>query len=139
MKIMFLGLFCTLQVAPVKHKSDGLQVLLYVGLGMVAVGLVITFVGLGEKGFRTLQLQLVGPCLVGGGVMLILLRILFCTAATTCVRDYKHCCVDQKKCQESVEQEKCSEIGHEQLSECVGQGEIKESVGLEKCEKSVSL
>ena len=83
MKIVFKDCFCTLQVAPVKHKSDGLQVLLYVGLGIVAVGLVITCVGLGEKGFRTLELKLVGPCLVAGGVILILLRIFFCTAATT--------------------------------------------------------
>ena len=47
---------------------DSLNVLLYIGLGMVAVGLVITFVGLGEKGFRTTELQMVGLGLVGGGV-----------------------------------------------------------------------
>ena len=45
---------------------------------MVAVGLVITFVGLGEKGFRTTELQMIGPGLVGGGMLLALLRILFC-------------------------------------------------------------
>ena len=48
---------------------------------MAAVGLVITFVGLGEKGFRTLELRLVGPGLVGGGLVLALLRILLCTVA----------------------------------------------------------
>ena len=33
---------------------------LYVGLGMVAIGLVITFVGLGDKGFQTVELKLIG-------------------------------------------------------------------------------
>ena len=55
---------------------------------MVAVGLVITFVGLGEKGFRTLELKLMGPSLVGGGVVVTLLSILFCTLAPSCAR---HC------------------------------------------------
>ena len=41
------------------------NIILYIGLGMVAVGLVITFVGLGDKGFKTLELQLVGPSLIG--------------------------------------------------------------------------
>ena len=55
------------------------NVLLYVGLGMGAVGLVITFVGIGEKGFKSLQLKLVGPGLVGCGLVLTIIRILFCT------------------------------------------------------------
>ena len=46
---------------------------------MGAVGLVITFVGIGEKGFKSLQLKLVGPGLVGFGLVLTIIRILFCT------------------------------------------------------------
>ena len=69
---------------------------LFVGLGLAAVGLVITFVGLGEKGFRTLELKLVGPCLVGGGLLLTLLRILLCTVAPSWTRNYKHC-TDREK------------------------------------------
>jgi hypothetical protein len=57
---------------------DSLNVLIYIGLGMVGVGLVITFVGLGEKGFKTTELQMVGPGLVGGGGVLAILRILLC-------------------------------------------------------------
>ncbi len=34
------------------RASSSANVILYVGLGMVAIGLVITFVGLGDKGFR---------------------------------------------------------------------------------------
>ena len=46
-------------------NRGGSYIILYIGLGMVAVGLVITFVGLGDKGFKTLELQLVGPSLIG--------------------------------------------------------------------------
>ena len=64
------------------EKFDGsgsANVILYVGLGMVCIGLVITFVGIGDKGFQTLELKLIGPSLVGCGVFFALLRILFCT------------------------------------------------------------
>ncbi|XP_071443664.1 uncharacterized protein [Hetaerina americana] len=53
--------------------------LLYVGLGTVAVGLVISFVGLGEKGFKTLELRMIGPGLIVGGLLLCLLRVFLCT------------------------------------------------------------
>ena len=46
---------------------------------LVAVGVVITSVGLGERGFRTLELRMVGPCLLGLGLMLVTLRLLFCS------------------------------------------------------------
>lgn len=59
--------------------SGSANVILYVGLGMVCIGLVITFVGIGDKGFQTLELKLIGPSLVGCGVFFALLRILFCT------------------------------------------------------------
>ena len=49
------------------------------GLGTVAVGLIITFVGLGEKGFKTIQLKLIGPGLVMCGMVLTMIRIISCT------------------------------------------------------------
>ena len=67
----------TPDVGPDHHGS--LNVLLYIGLGMVAVGLVITFVGLGEKGFRTTGMQIIGPGLVGGGGVLAIVRIFLCS------------------------------------------------------------
>lgn len=67
------------------------NVILYVGLGMIAIGLVITFVGLGEKGFKTLELKLIGPSLVGCGVFFALLRILFCTVPSCCRSCIKVC------------------------------------------------
>ena len=67
------------------ESGGSANVILYVGLGMISVGLVITFVGLGEKGFKTLELKLIGPSLVGCGVFFALLRVLFCTVPT-CAR-----------------------------------------------------
>ena len=51
---------------------------------MVGLGLVITFIALGEKGFRSLGLKLIGPSLVGCGVVFALLRILLGTIAPSC-------------------------------------------------------
>ena len=105
---------------------------------MVAVGLVITFVGLGEKGFRTTELKLVGPCLVGGGVMLTLLRILLCTAAPACARQYNYCCVEQEKYEKNIGQEKCFKIvSKEKSKESIGQEKCEECVGQEKCKDSI--
>ena len=57
------------------YKGSGsANVVLYVGLGMISIGLVMTFVGLGDKGFRTLELKLIGPSLVGCGTFFALLR-----------------------------------------------------------------
>ena len=77
------------------------------GLGMISVGLVITFVGLGEKGFKTLELKLIGPSLVGCGVFFALLRVLFCTLPSCCrfltnSLDYHFCTISffpQKLCE----------------------------------------
>ena len=56
-----------------------INILLYLGFVLVAVGVIITSVGLGERGFRTLELRMVGPCLLGLGVMMVTLRLLFCS------------------------------------------------------------
>ena len=52
---------------------------LYCGLGMIMVGLVITVLGLGDKGFQTLGLKLVGPITLVCGSVLTCVRILMCT------------------------------------------------------------
>ena len=58
-----------------------MDVVLYVGLGMVVLGLVITVVGLGDKGFQTLELRILGPSIVLCGAMLVGLRMLLCVGA----------------------------------------------------------
>ena len=45
----------------VEEDAGGGHTVLYIGLGLVAVGLVISCVGLGERGFLTVELQVVGP------------------------------------------------------------------------------
>ncbi|XP_034944048.1 uncharacterized protein [Chelonus insularis] len=60
---------------------------LYAGLGTTALGLVISFVGTGEKGFLSPELRLVGPSLLCAGLLCCLLRVLLCLCLC-------HCCDD---------------------------------------------
>ena len=72
LKIFYIYVHPIHQKKDVDSDSGGNgNVILYLGLGMVAVGLVITFVGLGDKGFKTLELKLIGPSLVGCGMFLL--------------------------------------------------------------------
>ncbi|KAG6461566.1 hypothetical protein O3G_MSEX012712, partial [Manduca sexta] len=64
----------------------GVARLLYAGLGTLAVGLVVYFVGTGDKGFKTPALRLVGPSLIVAGLACCLLRIAFCIFAKPCCR-----------------------------------------------------
>ena len=49
------------------HSQNGSNssVVLYLGLIISSVGLIIFLVGVGEKGFKSLELQLIGPSLIG--------------------------------------------------------------------------
>ncbi|XP_050299556.1 uncharacterized protein LOC126738327 [Anthonomus grandis grandis] len=68
------------------HQSAAANALLYVGLGTTAIGSVIFFVGTGEKGFKTLELRLIGPTLIVAGLLCCLIRVLLCACPTTCFR-----------------------------------------------------
>lgn len=68
------------------HQSAAANALLYVGLGTVAIGLIIAFVGTGEKGFKTLELRLIGPTLIGSGVLCCLIRVFLCICPSHCLR-----------------------------------------------------
>jgi hypothetical protein len=71
-------------------ESGGSEyIMLYVGLGMAAIGLVISFVGLGDKGFKTIELRLVGPSLLGCGWFLPFLQVLYCTLSGACKTCWK--------------------------------------------------
>ncbi|RXG58945.1 hypothetical protein Avbf_08450 [Armadillidium vulgare] len=62
------------------RQSGGVvNVLLYVGFVLVSLGLIMTFVGMGERGFKTEDLKLIGPSLIGSGILFGFLRILFCS------------------------------------------------------------
>ncbi|XP_037958167.1 uncharacterized protein LOC119687770 [Teleopsis dalmanni] len=62
---------------------------LYMGLGTIALGLVIAFVGTGEKGFKTVELRFIGPSLIGLGLVCCILRILFCICPSHCISSSK--------------------------------------------------
>jgi hypothetical protein len=73
----------------VYHQSAAANALLYVGLGTTAIGSVIFFVGTGEKGFKTLELRLIGPTLIACGLLCCLIRVLLCACPSTCLRRRK--------------------------------------------------
>ena len=54
------------------------DVLLWSGIAVLLTGTVVSFVGLGEKGFRTSYLRLLGPILCGIGFAVVIIRITFC-------------------------------------------------------------
>ncbi|GBP37168.1 hypothetical protein EVAR_31098_1 [Eumeta japonica] len=60
--------------------------LLYAGLGTLALGLVVYFVGTGDKGFKTPALRLVGPSLIVAGLACCVLRVALCVCARPCCR-----------------------------------------------------
>ena len=71
-------------------QSAAANALLYIGLGTMCVGMIIAFVGTGEKGFKTMELRLIGPSLIGAGVMIIILRVMLCVCPSKCLRLNKH-------------------------------------------------
>ncbi|XP_017772040.1 PREDICTED: uncharacterized protein LOC108559311 [Nicrophorus vespilloides] len=71
------------------HQSAAANALLYVGLGTTAIGSVIFFVGTGEKGFKTLELRLIGPTLIACGLLCCLIRVLLCACPSNCFRRRK--------------------------------------------------
>ncbi|XP_018333223.1 uncharacterized protein LOC108742486 isoform X2 [Agrilus planipennis] len=68
------------------HQSAAANALLYVGLGTTAIGFVVFFVGSGDKGFKTLELRLIGPTLIACGLLCCLVRVLLCACPSTCLQ-----------------------------------------------------
>ncbi|XP_071534672.1 uncharacterized protein [Panulirus ornatus] len=82
-----------------RYRQTGVvNIVLYVGLGLVALGLIITFVGVGEHGFKSPELQLIGPSLIGCGFLFCLLRLFFCSAPACCTL----CCRKNKPLDEKA-------------------------------------
>ncbi|XP_068214906.1 uncharacterized protein [Palaemon carinicauda] len=80
------GAEASLEKSPDGHyrQTGVVNIVLYVGFGLVTLGLIITFVGIGEHGFKSPELQLIGPSLIGCGVLFCLLRLFFCSVPTCC-------------------------------------------------------
>lgn len=60
------------------RPTGAADLLLWLGLTVLLTGTVISFVGLGEKGFRTSQLRLLGPIMSGTGLAVVIIRIALC-------------------------------------------------------------
>ena len=56
---------CILQLNFQSKTGSNGSIVLYFGLTVSSVGLIIFLVGVGEKGFKSLELQLIGPTLIG--------------------------------------------------------------------------
>ncbi|XP_050346053.1 uncharacterized protein LOC126770613 isoform X1 [Nymphalis io] len=91
----------------------GVARLLYAGLAILALGLVVYFVGTGDKGFKTPALRLVGPSLIVAGLACCLLRIMFCIFA-------KPCCRRRTNHKESRRLSGCVEGEEMPLARCAG-------------------
>lgn len=78
--------------------SAAANTLLYAGLGTTALGLVISFVGTGEKGFLSPELRLIGPSLLCAGLLCCFLRVFLCICLCPCGHcRWKPCpCVSKK-------------------------------------------
>lgn len=63
-------------------ESRQFDTLLWSGLAVLLTGTVVSFVGLGEKGFRTSYLRLLGPILCGAGLAVVIFRIGICCCST---------------------------------------------------------
>lgn len=57
-------------ISVIRGPSTFANAFLYIGLGTIALGLVIAFVGTGEKGFKTTELRLIGPIMIGNDGLL---------------------------------------------------------------------
>lgn len=69
-----------------RRESSGAAIVLWVGFGLVVVGVILSVVGGGEDGFAQAELQLIGPSLVGMGIFFCLLRIFACTCGPKCLK-----------------------------------------------------
>ena len=61
------------------ERIESGNILLFIGMGLVGIGLVTMVVGLGEKGFKTAGVMMLGPCLLIFGLLLVVFRVLLCT------------------------------------------------------------
>lgn len=61
-----------------KKKLVDTDIVLWTGLTSLVTGTIVSFVGLGEKGFRSKELRLLGPVLSAFGLALCLVRVGLC-------------------------------------------------------------
>ncbi|KAK7080710.1 hypothetical protein SK128_020652 [Halocaridina rubra] len=80
-----------------RYRQTGVvNIVLYVGFGLITLGLILTFVGIGDHGFKSPELRLIGPSLIGCGILFCLLRLFFCSLPACCQMCRKNKQLDEK-------------------------------------------
>ncbi|KAF7413476.1 hypothetical protein HZH68_001965 [Vespula germanica] len=85
--------------------NAAVNTVLYAGLGATALGLVISFVGTGEKGFLSPELKLIGPSLLCAGLLCCLFRVLLCLCLCRC-GECRWCLCKQSRNKKEKEKQK---------------------------------
>ncbi|XP_015188831.1 PREDICTED: uncharacterized protein LOC107072983 isoform X1 [Polistes dominula] len=85
--------------------NAAVNTVLYAGLGATALGLVISFVGTGEKGFLSPELKLIGPSLLCAGLLCCLFRVLLCLCLCRC-GECRWCLCKQSRNKKDKEKQK---------------------------------
>ncbi|KAK2577050.1 hypothetical protein KPH14_005866 [Odynerus spinipes] len=85
--------------------NAAVNTVLYAGLGATALGLVISFVGTGEKGFLSPELKLIGPSLLCAGLLCCLFRVLLCLCLCRC-GECRWCLCKQSRSKKEKEKQK---------------------------------
>jgi len=86
-----------------REENYNFDIILYIGLVMVSIGLIFVFTGLGEQqGYKTLVLKMTGPCTIIFGLFFIALRL-------TC------CCVQSVKGTKIAELIECEHLLHQKI------------------------
>ncbi len=70
----------------------------------------VTFVGVGDNGFRTLELKIAGPCLVIVGTILVFIRVLVFTFSAGWITKLFRSHEKKKGLSKNVSKERNSEI-----------------------------
>ncbi|KAK2710448.1 hypothetical protein QYM36_011841, partial [Artemia franciscana] len=68
----------TKDVTIAKKAANPPMGFIYIGLAVAAIGIIISFVGLGDRSFRTEELRLIGPLMTALGFAIIFIRSVLC-------------------------------------------------------------
>ncbi|EEB13326.1 conserved hypothetical protein [Pediculus humanus corporis] len=109
-------------------QNSAANLLLYVGLGTMCVGMIIAFVGTGEKGFKTMELRLIGPSLIGAGILIIILRIMLCVCPSKCFHLKKR----KQKFKNSTNKLNSETVNRSSQSFSISKEHVDEESGIER-------
>ena len=90
--------------------------------------MIIAFVGTGEKGFKTMELRLIGPSLIGAGILIIILRIMLCVCPSKCFHLKKR----KQKFKNSTNKLNSETVNRSSQSFSISKEHVDEESGIER-------